>query len=207
MALRRSTEAISTAAHLAAAIALLSLAVLVVLSRAAAADMASALESCLEPREPEAHVALLETGGWMESTAPESIDAALRDAMTLTFLRRGEPETWAETADRSVGLAERSRGAVGYDAVRFLWHPSGGTLTLEPDRFGNPTCLYVGPETDLSAFDALGLTPVSDGTIGRIRHDSETYAVRFAATSLNTDTDAVEARSTFTAVHLRPPRG
>jgi len=204
---KRAGAQLYCAAHIAAALGLVGLALLVLFTRPAAADMASALQSCLAPREAGALVALLEGHGWREATEPAAIDVALTDAMTLTFLRSGEPDTWDDTAERSAGLAERQRRAVGYDAVRLLTHPSGATLTLETNRAGNPTCLYVGPETDLSAFAEIDLFPVSDGIIERIRHDSVSFGVRLAATALNAETDVVSPRATFTAVHLRPPRG
>ncbi len=140
------------AAHAIGAAGLLALAASLAFSipaRAETAPLAGALALCLDNTLTlEARGESLEAAGWTRSDDTALADAALAEAILISFLRPEQPETWADAQARSRETAARLRERRGYDAL-MLFAREDATVAVEPNADGLPTCLYTGPPEPL----------------------------------------------------------
>jgi hypothetical protein len=141
------------AAHALGAAGLLALAAAMAFSLPARAQgdatMVDALELCLDNALTlEARGEGFEAAGWTRSEDTALADAALAEAILISFLRPEQPDTWADAQARSRETASRLRERRGYDAL-MLYARDSATVAVEPNADGLPTCLYTGPPAPL----------------------------------------------------------
>lgn len=111
--------------------------------------LSDALGICLDiSLTLEARGEAFEAAGWNRSEDTGLADAALAEAILISFLRPEQPETWADAQERSHETAARLRDRRGYDALS-LYEREGATVAVEPNADGLPTCLYTGPPEPL----------------------------------------------------------
>lgn len=123
-----------------------------VLASAAQADAARALDLCLDNTLTlEARAAAFAADGWRRVEDSGTADAALRFALFASALDPANTAAWPEAIDRAALVAFNLRDRRGYDGATVLVRADGAAVvTIEPNGAGLHTCLYVGPETDLS---------------------------------------------------------
>ncbi len=111
--------------------------------------MAQALEYCLDNDiSLQERAERLEAEGWSRTADTNIADVALSHALLLSRVKATEPDTWATEQAKSAKIAASLRKSKGYEEANTLFSDDH-VVTIEPNRSGLSTCLYVGPASDL----------------------------------------------------------